>query len=319
MVEPAVRRSQSRWQQLLNAFVSSHGRALLGSLGRLYRTPLASLLTVAVLGVALALPTGFLLLLSNLQDVTADWDADARLSVFLKVDTSPQRYQALATALEQDPQVAAVRLITPEQGLQEFRAASGLADALALLENNPLPAVVQVWPTAGLDPLAFEALAERARQTAEVEQVQLDSEWIQRLAIMVELAQRATLVIAAMLGLAVILVIGNTIRLAIENRREELVIIKLLGGTDAFIRRPFLYEGCWYGLGGGLLAWLLVEVALWLLRSPAAALAVSYDSTLRIHGLDLGTTSLLLGSSVLLGMAGSWLAAGRHLREIEPR
>src|SRR5690625_1404717 len=242
MTEAVVRRSPGRLQRLINAFASSHGRALLGSLGSLCRVPLATLLTAAVLGVALALPTGFLLLLSNLEQVTAGWDADARLSVFLKVDTSSQRYQAIVSELEQDPQVAATHLITPEEALREFREVSGMDDALALLEGNPLPAVVQVWPASGLDTQAFTALAERAQDLPEVEQVQLDSEWIQRLAIMVELAQRGTLVIATMLGLAVILVIGNTIRLAIENRREELIIIKLIGGTDAFIRRPFLYE-----------------------------------------------------------------------------
>lgn len=319
MTEAVVRRSPGRLQRLINAFASSHGRALLGSLGSLCRVPLATLLTAAVLGVALALPTGFLLLLSNLEQVTAGWDADARLSVFLKVDTSSQRYQAIVSELEQDPQVAATHLITPEEALREFREVSGMDDALALLEGNPLPAVVQVWPASGLDPQAFTALAERAQDLPEVEQVQLDSEWIQRLAIMVELAQRGTLVIATMLGLAVILVIGNTIRLAIENRREELVIIKLIGGTDAFIRRPFLYEGCWYGLAGGVLALLLVEIALLLLRGPAAALAATYGSTLRIHGLELVDAGLLLGCSVLLGLVGSWLAVGRHLRQIEPR
>lgn len=319
MAESAARRSPSRLQRFIGTAASSHGRALLGSLGRLYRAPLATLLTAAVLGVALALPTGFLLLLANLEGVTADWDTDARLSVYLKVETDPTRYRRLVTAFEQDPQVAAVQLITPEQALQEFRQVSGMEDALALLDSNPLPAVVQVWPAAGLDPQAFEALAERAQRLPEVEQVQLDREWIQRLAIMVDLAQRATLVVATMLGLAVILIIGNTIRLGIENRREELVIIKLLGGTDAFIRRPFLYEGCWYGLGGGLLALLLVEIALLSLRGPAAALAVSYGSALRLQGLSLDDLGLLLGSSILLGLAGSWLAVGRHLRDIEPR
>src|SRR5690606_10167220 len=238
--------------------------------GRLWRTPLNTLLTIAVLGVALALPTAFLLLLSNLQGVTAGWRTDARLSIYLEPGTSPERYPALLARFEQDPQVAAVSLITPEQGLEEFRQLAGMEDALALLDANPLPAVILVWPAAGLEPQAYEALAARAQQLPGVEQVQLDREWIQRLAIMVELAQRVTLVIAVMLGVAVVLIVGNTIRLGIENRREEVTIVKLLGGTDAFIRRPFLYEGCWYGLGGGLLALLMVSVALLLLRGPAA-------------------------------------------------
>lgn len=318
MAAMSARRPPGRLRQWLDALASAHGRALVGALGRLYRTPLASLMTAAVLGVALALPSGFLLLLSNLQGVTDGWEADARISVFLKTDTEPARYRAFAAELEGDPQVAATTLITPEEALQEFRTASGMQDALALLDANPLPAVLLVQPAAGLDPHAAAALAERLRGRPDVDMVQLDQAWLQRLSTVVQLAQRGTLVVAAMLGLAVVLVIGNTIRLAIENRREEVVIVKLLGGTDAFIRRPFLYEGLWYGALGGSLAILLVETALLLLRSPAATLAASYGSTLFMRGLGLAGLGLLLAVGALLGLTGSWLAVGRHLRSLEP-
>jgi cell division transport system permease protein len=314
-----ARRPSGRLRQRLDALASAHGRAFVGALGRLYRTPLASLMTAAVLGVALALPSGFLLLLSNLQGVTDGWEADARISVFLRTDIEPARYRRLAVELERDPQVAATTLITPEEALQEFRAASGMQDALALLDANPLPAVVLVQPAAGLDPDAAAALAERLRGRSDIDMVQLDQAWLQRLSTVIELARRGTLVVAVMLGLAVVLVIGNTIRLAIENRREELVIVKLLGGTDAFIRRPFLYEGFWYGALGGLLAVLLVEAALLSLRGPAVTLAASYGSVLLVGGLGLSGLGSLLAASTLLGLAGSWLAVGRHLRSIEPR
>lgn len=303
----------------ISAFASAHGRALLGALGRLYRAPLASVMTAAVLGIALALPAGFLLVLLNLQGVTAGWEADARLSVFLKMDVGPERYHELAARLGEDPQVTAATLITPEAALEEFRMTAGVQDALALLDANPLPAVVVLQPMAGLDPDAAEALAERLRKLPEVELVQLDRAWMQRLFTMVDLAQRGTLVVAAMLGVAVVLVIGNTIRLAILNRRDEIVIVKLLGGTDAFIRRPFLYEGFWYGIFGGLLALLLVGAALLLLQGPAAALAESYGSASLIHGLGASGVLGLLVISAWLGLAGSWLAVSRHLRMIEPR
>lgn len=313
------RRNPGRIRQALDAFASAHGRAFVGSLGRLYRTPMASLMTAAVLGVALALPAGFLLLLSNLQSVTAGWEADVRISLFLKNDIEPAHYREFAEKLARDPQVTATQVITPEQALEEFRSASGMQDALALLESNPLPPVVLVQPAAGLDPLAAGVLAERLRQRPEVEMAQLDQAWLQRLSTVVDLARRGTWVVAVMLGIAVILVIGNTIRLAIENRREELVIVKLIGGTNAFIRRPFLYEGFWYGVLGGLLAILLVETALLLLSGPAASLAASYGSALAVRGLGLSGLGLLLALSALLGLAGSWLAVGRHLRLIEPR
>jgi cell division transport system permease protein len=319
MAKAGTRINPGRLRQAVSAFASAHGRALLGALGRLHRAPLASSMTAAVLGIALALPTGFLLLLLNLQGVTAGWEADARLSVFLKMEVGPERYQPFAARLGEDPQVTAATLITPEAALEEFRLTAGVQDALALLDANPLPAVVVLQPLAGLDPDAAEALAERLRKLPEVELVQLDRAWMQRLFTMVDLARRGTLVVAAMLGVAVILVIGNTIRLAILNRRDEIVIVKLLGGTDSFIRRPFLYEGFWYGFFGGLLALLLVGAALLLLQGPAAALAESYGSASLIQGLGVSGVLWLLGISAWLGLTGSWLAVGRHLRMIEPR
>lgn len=312
-------RLPGRLRQALSTFTSAHGRAFVSTLGRLYRAPLASLLTAAVLGIALALPAGFLLLLLNLQGITAGWEAEARLSVYLKLETSPEDYRQLAVRLGEDPQVSAATLITPEAALEEFRATSGLQDALALLDANPLPAVIVLQPAAGLDPAAAETLAERLRGLPEVDFVQLDQAWLQRLFNLLELARRGTLVVATLLGAAVILVIGNTIRLAILNRRDEIVVVKLLGGTDAFIRRPFLYEGFWYGLFGGVLALLLVELALLLLRGPAAVLAESYGSVALLQGLDVLTMSWLLGISIGLGLIGSWLAVRRHLRLIEPR
>jgi cell division transport system permease protein len=319
MAKAGTRINPGRLRQAVSAFASAHGRALLGALGRLHRAPLASSMTAAVLGIALALPTGFLLLLLNLQGVTAGWEADARLSVFLKMEVGPERYQPFVARLAEDPQVTAATLITPEAALEEFRLTAGVQDALALLDANPLPAVVVLQPLAGLDPDAAEALAERLRKLPEVELVQLDRAWMQRLFTMVDLARRGTLVVAAMLGVAVILVIGNTIRLAILNRRDEIVIVKLLGGTDSFIRRPFLYEGFWYGILGGLVALLLVESALMLLQGPAAALAESYGSASLIQGLGVSGVLWLLGISAWLGLTGSWLAVGRHLRMIEPR
>lgn len=319
MAKASIRKTRSRLRQSIDALGSAHGRALLSALGRLYRTPLASGMTAAVLGIALALPAGFLLLLLNLQGVTAGWESDARVSVFLKMEVESESYHALARKLEEDPQITAATLITPEAALEEFRKTTGVQDALALLDDNPLPAVVVVEPAAGLDPEAAEALAERLRVLPEVELVQLDRAWMQRLFSLVELTRRATLVVAAMLGFAVILVIGNTIRLAILNRREEIVIAKLLGGTDAFIRRPFLYEGIWYGILGGLLALLLVQSALMLLQGPAAALAASYGSNPLVQGLDLAGALWLLLISAWLGLVGSWVAVSRHLRAIEPR
>lgn len=303
----------------LAAFLGDHARALVASLGRLYRAPLPSAITAGVIGIALALPAVFLLVLVNVHGLAGHWEGGARLSVFLHEDVSPARAEELSREIADEAQVAQTTLITPEAALEEFRQSSGLADALALLEDNPLPAVIVVQPLAGLEPAALDVLSERLRGRSEVELVQLDRAWVQRLQALLELLRRGIWVVAGLLGLTVILVVGNTIRLDIQDRREEIVITKLIGGTDAFIRRPFLYEGLWYGVLGGLLAGVLVELGRWLLGGPARELARLYGSSFGLSGLGVSGLAALLGIGALLGLLGSWLAVGRHLAAIEPQ
>ena len=274
-------------------------------------------MTLAVIGIALALPAGLHALLANLQAVTAGWQGEARLSLFLERSVPEARARALAAELRRRPDVRAVELITPEQALAEFRALSGFGEALDALDENPLPAVLAITPAED-DPEALAALAARLRALPEVELAQLDLEWVRRLHAILALARRGVAVVAALLAVAVLLVVGNTIRLEIQNRREEIVVAKLIGATDGYIRRPFLYSGLWHGLIGAALAWLLVEGALTLLRGPAARLAELYGSAWRLTGLDARASLLLVAGGALLGLAGAWLAVGRHLREIEP-
>jgi len=309
----------SRLRLWLRGLLGGHARALVGALGRLYRAPLPSLLTAGVIGIALALPTGFLLLLSNVGTLAGGWEGGPRISVFIHKDIRAERYTALADELRRDGEIAETTLITPEQALAEFRNGSGFDDALALLEDNPLPAVIVVQPRPELAPEQIEALAERLRGLKEAELVQLDRAWIQRLHTLMELLRRGIWVVAGLLAVAVVLVVGNTIRLDFLSRREEIVIVKLLGGTDAFIRRPFLYEGLWYGVGGALLAAVLVEAARLLLAGPAQELAALYGSGFSLGGLGLSGFCNLLFIGAALGLLGSWLAVGRHLASIEPR
>lgn len=304
----------------LTAYLLSHARAFVFSLGKIYRAPLASLMTTAVIGIALALPTGLYLALKNLQAASAGWDRGAQVSLFLEkgVDTAAAR--GLAQRLRAREEVADVEVIDREQALAEFRERSGFGQALDALGENPLPTVIVVHPAmAFAAPAQVERLVADLRRLPEVDLAQLDAQWLQRLYAIMELARRGVLVIAAMLGVAVILVIGNTIRLDIQNRREEIEVTKLIGATDGFIRRPFLYGGVWYGLLGGFLGLLMVEVALGLVAEPARHLAGLYASDFRLLDLEAGVAAGILGVSVLLGLGGSWLAVGRHLAEIEPR
>ncbi len=301
----------------LRAWLADHRDAAAGSLRRLAREPLSGLMTLAVIGIALALPAGLHVLLANAQAVTGGWQGEARLSLFLERTVAEEEARALARRLRARPEVRAVRVVTPAEALAEFRALSGFGEALDALDGNPLPAVLVVTPAVE-DPDALAALAGRLRALPEVELAQLDLEWVRRLHAMLALARRGVAVVAALLAAAVLLVVGNTIRLEIQNRREEIVVAKLIGATDGFIRRPFLYSGLWHGLLGAALAWLLVAGALALLAGPAARLAALYGSAWRPAGLDGGATAALLAGGAALGLAGAWLAVARHLREIEP-
>ncbi len=303
----------------LDTWLLRHAQVALSTLGRLSRAPLSTLMTVAVIGIALALPAGLHVVLGNVQQLVGGWEGAATLSLFLKHDLPSGRSEQLVGELGQRPEVAQARLIGPDEALAEFRRLSGFEGALKALDTNPLPAVVVVEPQPGYSsPEAAERLAQDLGQLVEVDFAQMDLEWVRRFHAIAEIARRAVLVIAALLGLGVLLIVGNTIRLEIENRRAEIEITKLIGGTDAFIRRPFLYSGVWYGLSGGLLAWLLVSLSLWLLSDPIERLAGLYQSDFGLSAADLPTLLLLLGASTLLGLLGSWVAVGRHLRAIEP-
>jgi len=303
----------------VNNYFIRHAQVFVFSLGRLVRAPFASLLTAAVIGIALALPAGLHVLLTNANSVSGGWDGAAQISLFLKQDVSDDRAQRMVRHIEAKRDVGEASLIRREQALEEFKRTSGFGDALKALKENPLPSVIAIRPAvASNNPTATSRLLVELRKMPEVDIAQLDMQWVRRLYAIMDIARRGILVIGALLGLAVLLVIGNTIRLDIENRRDEIVITKLIGGTDAFIRRPFLYSGFWYGTFGGLIAWLLVTLSLQLVKEPIARLSGLYHSNFNLIGLDLLTTGALFGGAALLGLFGSWLAVSKHLSAIEP-
>ncbi|TNF33953.1 MAG: cell division protein FtsX [Gammaproteobacteria bacterium] len=314
-----AQRRQSRIRDMLAGWRAHHGEVARNSFQRLLATPVSSAMTWLVIGIALALPASLYVGLINMQALGEAWDSTARLSLYLKMDVDDARGKALAEALRKDSELVAVQFTDRASALAEFRAISGFGDVLDGLDENPLPALITVEPVAGLSAEHLGQLQQRLSALPEVESAQLDLEWVQRLYALVKLGQRLAITLAALLALGVILVIGNTIRLAIESRRDEIVVIKLVGGTDAFVRRPFLYTGLWYGVGGGLCAWLVVAISLWVMSGPVARLAGLYGSEFSLDGLGLVATLLLWLSGGLLGLAGAWLAVARHLGDIEPK
>ncbi|MET0108666.1 MAG: permease-like cell division protein FtsX [Candidatus Thiodiazotropha sp.] len=300
-------------------WLQRHAQVALASLGRLVNNHLASLMTCAVIGIALAMPVGLHVLLGNLQHVSGAWDSGASISLFLKQSVSDREAASLADKLRRHQRIETVELITREAALDEFQQLSGYAEALEALDSNPLPAVLIILPKAEFTTAeTAQLLVRELKLLPDADIVQLDLQWVRRLQAITVIAQRAVVVLAALLGMAVLLIVGNTIRLEIQNRHAEIEITKLIGATNAFIRRPFLYTGFWYGLFGGIIAWLLIAVAITLLSGPIANLANLYESSFNLASFDIVTiASLLLGSS-LLGLTGAWLAVGRHLSAIEP-
>jgi len=297
----------------------NHLRTLIASLGVMTRQPAASFMTIAVIAIALALPAGMFVLLNNASHVSVGWDNSAQISVFLKSDVSEKQARQLMGKLRIFDDVAAVSMINKVQALKEFKKISGFGGAVEALGDNPLPHVLTIQPVVDESrPDKIRHLLKQLNQQKQVELAQLDLQWVKRLFAMLDIAQRAIWVIASLLGIAVLLVVGNTIRLDIQNRREEIEVTKLIGGTNAFIRRPFLYTGFWYGIGGGLFAWLLTSLSINLLDNSVAHLASLYNSGFELRGLSFSEAINMIGFSCFLGLAGSWIAVGRHLSEIEP-
>jgi cell division transport system permease protein len=303
----------------LNTWLARHAQTLLGSLGRIVQHPVATLMTMAVIAVALALPLFLDVFLQNLRTATSDWNQAFDISVYLEKQAPAARAQALAKEIRGRPDVANVRLITADEALMQFKAGSGFGHALDALTDNPLPDTLIVTPAlAASTPEGTEALKQALGASAGVQTVQIDTDWVKRLVALLDIMRRIVQLTGGLLALSVMLVIGNTIRLDILNRRAEIEVMKLVGATDGFTRRPFLYSGVWYGLGGGLWALLLVAGAVALLAQPVARLATLYGSQFRLRGLGFGVSVTILLVSVALGWVGSWLAATRHIKQIEP-
>jgi len=297
-----------------------HVQAMLGSLGRLARSPVATLLTLLVIALALALPAALRLLVINAQAATGNFAGAVDVSVYLKTDVPLAKAQQLAQAASARHDVASVTLIPADQGLEEFRRYSGFGDALSALKDNPLPHVLHVRPRAeDSSAAALDSLRRYFAAWPEVDLVQVDSQWVMRFNAILEVLRRLLLIAAALLAVGVLAVIGNTVRLEITGRRAEIEVTKLVGGSNAFVRRPFLYAGVLYGLGGALVAWGIIALLVVLLGEPVESLARLYGSRYMLQGLAPEDVGILLGGGALLGWLGAWVSAARHLRSIEPR
>lgn len=301
-------------------WVTRHLQSMFAALGRLLRRPLSTLLTTLVIAVALALPAGLWLVVKNARAATGDLATAVQVTAYMKVGTPIARADQLARQLRERPEVASVRVIPAEQALKEFREYSGFGSALDALTDNPLPHALVVQPSVEQrDGGTIEALRAFLTAAPDVDIVQADAEWARRLAALLDVLRTLFLAAAGLLAVGVLAVIGNTIRLEIGARREEIEVTKLVGGSDAFVRRPFLYAGLFQGLFGGLLSLGLVALVIAAVEAPIARLTALYGGRFRLGGLSLEEAGIVLLVGASLGLIGAWIGAARHLSRIEPR
>ncbi|WP_045856874.1 permease-like cell division protein FtsX [Teredinibacter purpureus] len=312
--------SRTRFGDKASAYWQHHLSSFGGSLRRLLQTPAQTLMTALVVAIALSLPATLLVSLSNIQQLGDSWDASPKVSVYLHLRARPAAIEQLISKLERLPEVASVQYLSAEQVLTDFQRLSGFGQALGGLDDNPLPATLVIAPTSNAaEPSVLQQLGETIAAEPIVDEVSLDMEWVRRLREFMVLGKKIVAALAGLLGLGVLLAIGNTIRLAIENRRDEIIVSKLVGGTNGFVRRPFIYCGGWYGFMGGLLASLIVSGGFSIIDDTVTQLASLYQSDFTLQSLGVTGSLQLVGLGTLLGWLGAWLAVGRHLVKIEPK
>ena len=300
-------------------WLTRHASTSVGSLGRLIRQPFASLMIVLVIAVTLALPAAINVIVKNAQTVSGNWDNALDFSVYLRQDLSVVEAEGMLQLLRQRADIESIELVTAEDALTEFKQQSGFGDALDQLSENPLPHTLIVRPSHGNTNASMILLQEEIGNLPETDLVQVDTEWVQRFHAILDIVRQAIAVGSALLGTAIVVIIGNTIRLDIENRRDEIEVTKLIGASNAFVRRPFLWTGFWYGLLGGTVALMLVQYGLYLLKEPVSRLAGLYQGSIAVATLNLGESAAIVGIAIFLGLFGSWFTAARHMRRIEPR
>lgn len=310
-------KQKSTFSSRATHWLQHHQREAKDSFGRLAQAPLSTLMTVLVMTISLTLPLGLGKLLDDASSAASGWDGEARLSIYLKEDTPVEVQASVLARAEALPGIRSARLISPEDALEEFKQQSGYGPALDQLGYNPLPAVLEVFPKNNSSSSEMTSLRDKLAQWPEVALAEVDIAWVQRLQTMLELGQRLLWAIGGALLLGGLLVVGNTIRLSIESRRDEIRVISLLGGTHGFVRRPFIYMGVWCGLSAGVFTLIAVSSFTAWLNVPVTQMASLYSSNFSLSYPSFGTSLAVLAGASCLGWLGAWMAVGRHLRELE--
>lgn len=299
-------------------WLENHLRAFLFGLGELLRAPVASGMTLLVIGIAMTFPAGLYALLQNAQQLAQEWHNDPTISLYLQPHVKEGEVTALIKQLQQRSDIAKVSYISPAQGLQEFQQQADIQAALRVLPENPLPGIIVITPHINLQsPADSQNLLASLSQLPHVDTSQLDTMWVKRLYELMTLGERITYGLMLLFGIGVALIVGNTMRLATQSHRQEIMVLKLIGATPAFIRRPMLYRGALYGMLGGLIACFFVSILFWWLQVPAQRLAASYNNHWHLQGLTYSAQCAIMIACALLGLLGAWFSVQHYLQSPE--
>ena len=307
-------------KQHIQTWLKQHAHAFFFSLGQYIKNPINNILTTFVIGISLAFPVGFYVFLNNVQILSSGWDDSIEINLFLDTTIDEEQANVFANRISKRDDVAETILINKDKALAEYKKLSGLSGALDVLDENPFPNVILVKPVfVDIDEYKTTKLINELEVMPEIDDVQYDNTWIKRLIHIIDIVKLVTFILSVLLAIAVLLIVGNTIRLSIYSYRHEIEITKLFGGTDSFIQRPFLYSGMWYGIFGSVIAWFLIAGSIQILSGPIENLSNLYAGDFQLVGLGVINTLYLFGIGVLLGLLGSWASVKRYLYAIETK
>ena len=307
-------------KQHIQTWLKQHAHAFFFSLGQYIKNPINNILTTFVIGISLAFPVGFYVFLNNVQILSSGWDDSIEINLFLDTTIDEEQANVFANRISKRDDVAETILINKDEALAEYKKLSGLSGALDVLDENPFPNVILVKPVfMDIDEYKTTKLINELEVMPEIDDVQYDNTWIKRLIHIIDIVKLVTFILSVLLAIAVLLIVGNTIRLSIYSYRHEIEITKLFGGTDSFIQRPFLYSGMWYGIFGSVIAWFLIAGSIQILSGPIENLSNLYAGDFQLVGLGVINTLYLFGIGVLLGLLGSWASVKRYLYAIEAK
>ncbi len=301
----------------LRGYFLRHGQVLLGTIGKMVRNPVPQLFTILVIAIAIALPAVLYMAVSNLSYIGEEWDGRVQISVFLKQEMTSNEAIEFGEALLMRPVIDDIEFISPDEAMHSFQASSGFGDLLDQLDDNPIPPLLVVFPDVAVNASEIEQLTDSLRKLPEVDNASFDQLWLQRLQSILKLIRYIIIILACMMSLGVLLIVSNTVRLSISERKREVEIIDQIGGTHAFIRRPFLYLGMLQSVSGCLLAILLVEAVYFLVKGPVNDLSALYESSFILKGIDWSMSMVLILLAAVLGWCAAWISVSRHFARIQ--